>query len=598
MSPPLKPSRFCSNEVKRLLSSVLLIVCIICIIPCAVPLIAEGKGVQAVVDRTQTDLEIPIRLSVTIPSDKGRVDTATIQDFKVIAHGTSSSVQIINGQMTREKTFNYTLIPLRSGRLKIPALTVYAGDKTAHTDSIEIIVSKTPAKETGAKDLFVTATLSDPNPYIGQQVFYTFELHYGAQIANTDYEPPSFNGFTAKQIEEQKTAQKVINGRRYQVVTLSYILIPLKSGDLVIPPAVLRCDKVLRSSNRSRNRFDTFFGQNRLEPRILRTKAIPVTVTALPPYTGKDSFSGLVGQFEMHADLETFEATVGESVTLSITIQGQGNIQDAEAPTLAVPTTFKEYKDQPESDVTLGPQGYQGEKVFRTALVPVASGRHTVGVAPLIFFDPIKKHYRTLMTQPLALSVQDAVQSADAPTVLSAIPENGTAPNLFKKQVEFKSRDILPLKAELDALKASSKLSMAFFLSGLTLPAVLFFLGMGILNLFKKNDMPAAVMAQKSKQELHAAKNSDIEDGNDYLSNLYRALVYASFSKAGTIGESLAPSEFESLLKSHGVSHKTTARAAALLSQIEQTRFGAGTMTGSAKNEMIEQTQRLVKSLI
>ena len=585
--------------MKRLLSLFL----ILCAIPWAAPITAETKGVQAVVDRTQTDLETPIRLSVTVSNKSGRVDTAAIQDFKVVSQGTSSSVQIINGQMTQEKTFNYMLIPMRKGQLRIPPLRVYAGDDTFYTNAIDIKVTNTQNTPTDTTELFVTATLSDAHPYVGQQVFYTFQLFYGTQIANTNYDPPSFEGFNAKQIGEQKTSQKVINGRRYQVVTLSYLLVPLKSGKMVISPAVLKCDKVFRSSGQFGNRFDSFFddsffGRTRLEPKILRTEAIPVTVAALPPYTGKKSFSGMVGHFDMQADLEAHEARVGDSVTLSITIQGRGNIQDATAPALTVPEAFKQYEDEPESDVTLGPQGYQGKKTFRTALVPVVPGKQVVDVGPFVYFDPTKKQYRTLKTQPLSLWVHDAGQGTEAPEVFASAPENGQRPNLPKKEVEFKGRDILPLKTQLDALEPSPRLSTRVFLAGLALPPVLFLVCLGVLNLFKKNDTPAAIMAKKAKGKLVAAKSNDIQESNAYLSNLYRALVYAAFSRAGAMGESLTPAECESLLRHQGVPNQTAALVSDLLNRIEQTRFGGDALAGAAKTQMIQNTQRLVKTLI
>ena len=164
--------------------------------------------------------------------------------------------------------------------------------------------------------------------------------------------------------------------------------------------------------------------------------------------------------------------------------------------------------------------------------------------------------------------------------------------------MEFKRRDILPLKTELDALETPFSVSMASFLGGLAIPVVLFLLGVGALHLFRKNDRPSAMMAQKSKQELAAATKSDKNDGIDYLSNLYRALVYAALSRAGTLGETLTPDEFASLLNSRGVSPQTAATATDLLSQIAQTRFSGGALTGAAKNKLVEKTKKITKAIV
>ena len=86
---------------------------------------------------------------------------------------------------------------------------------------------------------------------------------------------------------------------------------------------------------------DPFFGQNRLERRVIRTEPLSVTVKPLPPFDGKGQFSGLVGAFQIQSQVDKTTLNVGESATLSVTVSGTGNIMDAAAPEIAIPDAFK-----------------------------------------------------------------------------------------------------------------------------------------------------------------------------------------------------------------------------------------------------------------
>ena len=76
----------------------------------------------------------------------------------------------------------------------------------------------------------------------------------------------------------------------------------------------------------------------------------------------------------MTSEIENTRLAVGDSTTLTVTVQGRGNIMDAQAPQPALPEGLKTYADTPEEQIRLGADGYEGKKVFRTALVPVQAG--------------------------------------------------------------------------------------------------------------------------------------------------------------------------------------------------------------------------------
>ncbi|MDX9788829.1 MAG: BatD family protein [Desulfobacterales bacterium] len=568
-----------------------------------------AETVQAFVDRTTTSMDTPIQLTVSIPSRDATVDTSVIKDFEVQPAGTSTQVQIINGTTHQEETYRFLLIPNRSGRLTVPSLRVHFDGQTHHTQPIEVQVAKgdNRARDTGGPGIEVKAEVSEAAPFIGQQVIYSFVLRFGIQIANTKYTAPDFSGFTAKQIGEQQSRQRVISGHRYQEVMLSYLLIPMKTGPLTIAPAVLRCDTVSQQHRRSDSagRFfndpffsDSFFGNRQLTPRILRTEPLTIQVRALPAETGQAMFSGLVGHFTMSASIEPMQIKVGDSATLVVTVAGTGNIMDANAPVIEVPDAFKQYADTPESDIKLGSEGYQGKKVFRLALVGVTPGAYQVSLGQSTYFDPKESAYRSLAVSPLSIAVQQADGPRENPVVFSSSENRAALPGIVKKKVDFVGRDILPIKTGIDAVAHREEMTFAGFLTAIVLPALFFLLGMGGMKWFKKNGNPATVMTQKSIRALKVATKSVGDSNAAFLSNLYRSLVYGVCAKAESCSESLTYAEAGRILQAAGISAQQSDRVSDLMKKIDSARYSGFALDRTEKDVLLSETARIVKEVL
>lgn len=557
-----------------------------------------GSEVRAFVDRTKASLGESLQLTVSIRGAGGDVDISPIRDFKVISRGTSSNYEMINGKTSWEMSYNYTLIPLKEGRLTIPPLRVNTDGEIRQTKEIIVEVVKRGEGEAEDRDLFVEAQVSNPNPYEGEQFVYTFKFYTAAQIARgANFQKPSFSGFTSKNIEGEKSYQSVVSGRGYAVSELSYILVPTGAGEKIIEPAVLECN-VARSRSRSGSAFDSFFsdpffGRTTLDPKILRTESLKVKVKPLPPYSGDAKFSGLVGRFDIQAKVENNRLKVGDSTTLSLTIQGAGNIMDAEDPEIKVPQeSFKVYKDTPEESIQTGANGYFGKKVFRTAIVPVKAGQYSLEPIRIAYFDVSKGQYETRTTGPLSLMVSPSGEK-DKAEVFSAPLSAGKSE---KTKVEFTGRDILPLKESLDALENRAALTPARFALFLTVPALLFLLLRVALIMGRKNDDPAKLMAERAEKALKSACSPDVS-GEEFLSCLYRSVISIIFSKAGTKGESLTYTEAGEILRSCAYTDDIAEHAAAILEKIESAKFGGGTMDKAFKEKLLSETKELVRSL-
>ena len=578
-----------------------LIICMIILFP----LQALATDIQAFVDRNQTAIDETVHLTVSISDGEGSVDISPIKDFQVVSEGTSNSVQIINSHVSRKTSYNYTLVPLRQGRLKIPSLTVSVEGKPFQTQEIIVTVTKTPQKTSVVGDVFAEAFISKEHPYVGQPIKYTIKFYHAVKIANAKLiQEPSFTGFVSKKIDKNTTYQTVIGGESFDVTEVTYILTPASEGLKTIEPAILSCDIVKRNKRPRSRSFDSFFddpffndpffGHSTLIPATRRTKPLSVNVMALPPDSGQNIFSGLVGRFGLHGELEKNEIHAGDSTTLSITVEGTGNIMDASAPEVKLPESFKVYKDSPEQDIHIGARGYSGKKVFRYALVGMKKGDFSISPVHLRYFDPASERYITLSTTPFPLKVLSS-KEGNKLEIFSAQEKTPLSQPSLKKKVAFTGRDILPVKDTSDVLKQTKSLSSLKFLLYHWIPILLFIMVKLGLVLFKKSDDSTTVMARKAKESLK--KINKTGEDEIFLSSLYRSLIYAIFSTAGLKGESLTYAEAEKLLNANGIRPDTASEAASLLRQIESAKYSGMNLENNLKKDLFTKTQKIVRRL-
>lgn len=548
--------------------------------------------VQAVVDRTGVALGESIQLSVTLEGGDGEPDISVIKMFKVISKGSSTSYQFINGRSSHQKNYNFVLLPLREGELTIPAIPVKIDGKVYTTRPITIQVQKRGTAE-DSQDLFLKVDVSNRTPYVGEQITCTFTLSNAIQISDAHFAKPDFEGFTAKELDNQSSQSTIINGREYIQRALTYILIPLKSGSLTIDPAEIQLNVIRRSQRRrSLSPFDDFWGRNEVEPRFLQTEPLTLTVKPLPEVPPSQKFSGLVGTFNLSARIEKTDLTVGDSVTHTLTLSGNGNILDAPDLRPAAPDAFKQYADSPQEEVQLTAAGYHGKKIFKTALVPVTAGEYELPELTLTYFDVAGKTYRTLSTPPIALVVAPS-QTADASD--SKAPAAPTAKS--KSEVVFTGRDILPLKEDLTALENQTAFSLSAFIVWLLIPAAGYGAAKFLSDYLRKEESRQKHQARLARKALKAAAKADMNDPA-YLSFLYRALVAAIRAKSGTAGESLTWAETEALLLQSGCDGETARKAAQLLEEIESANYSGGRAGRNDRQALLAKTTSMAGRLL
>ncbi|MFA5905916.1 MAG: BatD family protein, partial [Desulfobacula sp.] len=170
----------------------------------AVPAAGFCFDVTARVDKNRITPEDSLLLRIEIRGDKAELDLSMIKDFKVTPRGTTSSYQYINGKSESTFSYQFVLIPLRKGDLKIPSIKASRDGEISFTKEIGIFVSEATAiLDNEVKDLFARADISGEKLFMGQSGVYSLKFYTSKRLSGLGFEnPPEFKGFSAKTMEK------------------------------------------------------------------------------------------------------------------------------------------------------------------------------------------------------------------------------------------------------------------------------------------------------------------------------------------------------------------------------------------------------------
>ena len=574
--------------------------------------------VRAQVDKTSITSQDTISLQVIVEGGKARVDTSPISDFRILSSGTSTSRSYINGQWQHQVVYQYLLLPHKTASdrslpgkttlLVIPPLKVSLKSQVLMTEKIQIRMSDKPGSADESRKLFARSSVSTSSLVVGQQTIYTFTLFAAAKFARASLEAPSFDSFTAKEVEDRKNYTQTVNGVNYQVNEIHYILLAEKPGKLEIEPAIVMADLVLPSGNESFDSFfnNSFFSSNRTKPVRISSNPVTLEVVPLPSYTGKIPFSGLVGQFTMTAAMDKTRLGAGESATLTIIIQGNGNIMDVGPPSLDLDTEqVKVYDDTPLEKIIVSEKGFSGKKVFKRALVPRQAGDLVIPSLSLCYFDVQTQGYKTIRTDKIILDVTPRVSTlvtdsrpgngTDSATGL--LPDNIQQKGVGKQEVVMMNKDILDIKDRISILSSSLPwLDFPVFIFLVLVPGFLYGSVLFVFRLQSREKSIGTLMRQKARHHLKKAGKLAGEN-KAFLDHLQAGLTAAIMAKGDKKGESLTREEARQILKKTNTDPGIMDETLEMLESIDAARFGGQTLDKSKAYSYLGRAGQMIKML-
>ena len=296
------------------------------------------------------------------------------KDFQVLSTSTSSSMSIVNTNITRTTQWRLTLLPLKSGSLTIPAIS-FGKDKSPET-SLKVEQSRTGLSGQDARDIFIEVEAAPEAAYVQAEVVYTIKLYRSVATSNETLSEPAVSQGSAivEQLDADRSYDIIIKGRRYAVFERSYGIYPQVSGSLMIPPVRFQA----QLSSTSIFSLDPFGGGTKTvvrqsEPVELQVEPIPAA------YRGGHWLPAADVKITEEWSKNPLELLPDEPVTRTLTLSAQGLTasQLPEIPEL-FPGDFKQYPDMPVLENTRSADGITAVRQQKSAIIPAQAGEYTL----------------------------------------------------------------------------------------------------------------------------------------------------------------------------------------------------------------------------
>ncbi len=385
-----------------------------------------------------------------------RPDMSAFKDFDVEFLGAqdhnSTQIYVINNRRTEikrfGKTFRYRLTPKRTGGLSLPSPLVEVDGEVLKGRSLRLQV-----KPAGDQDLALLSIETDRTEvYLLQPFEITLKVwvkalpepHSAKSPVNVQDSPPALRipwveppdglkakksfsdwlsplinrrrGFNINDLVAQQDslftfferipARFDLESRRverpgrkgedehYVEYTLRRVFTAVKTGDYTFGPVTLR------------GIFASVVSSRGLEGEEIYAVARSATVhvSDAPVEERPDTYTGAVGRFTFEAGLEPQRARVGDPVTLTLALIGEGTLDRSFAPDIAalpeVAGNFKVYEATEETEGR--------KRIFTYSIRPLHENVGEFPSVEIACFDVERDRFVTLRTDPIPLDVEAA----------------------------------------------------------------------------------------------------------------------------------------------------------------------------------------------
>lgn len=370
---------------------------------------------QASVDRTR--LQAGETLELTLESQDvtqfGKPDLRALEgDFEVRGTRQLNSLHTLDGETRASTRWIITLLPKRSGSLRIPELQL--GQSQSQAIELQVLQADASRPE-GASQVFVEATLDSPEVYVQAQAVLTLRIYHSVSLYDdSSLSPLQLDSAKVEPLGESRTYEKEINGVRHGVIETRYAIYPQQSGTLDLPALTFTATAAGNGEQPAGTPRVGRQVQVSSLPLHLKVRPIPAAWPADQPWLPARSLT-----LEEHwsPDPSGQQTQIGDSLTRGITLRAEG-LSSTQLPPL--PATeirgLRRYPDQPVLRNEISERGMTANREEREALVPTHSGDLALPALEITWWNTREDHLEHSSLPARTLQVEDnPALSADTP---------------------------------------------------------------------------------------------------------------------------------------------------------------------------------------
>ncbi|MDR0952580.1 MAG: BatD family protein [Elusimicrobiota bacterium] len=454
--------------------------------------------ITANVNKTLVDTSEDITLTITVKAPTTR-DLSPIMpslpNFNIYASGQDISRGMINGKVSSVQVFTYLLTPRFAGKSTIGSFTVNVDGQTYTTEPIEVEVyragqgnaktslnkTKKPAKNAAytaannsqivqtltniaaaaaknaasqseakaadaknkisqvAPDFFMTAKTDKTTAYLNEQITLKIRFYQAfSTLGNPLYDRPKMEGLISEEIKTS-TGYETIGSRQFAFTEFDIAVFGIVPGQAKIGSAAISYNV----ADSAMDAFDLFFSGRTGITKKVETAPIDISIRPLPKDGKPTSFYGAVGaDYKINAEVDNSATQAGAPITLTVSISGNGNMRAiGNLPPPDLGGSFRVYETTSSSSTKIQNTLVGGTKVYKTIIVPRATGKYNIAPIEFSYFDTNEKIYKTIKLNDISLEVSPAAQETSEASAVSFAGDNPA-----QARVEKLSDDISYIK--------------------------------------------------------------------------------------------------------------------------------------------------------
>lgn len=361
---------------------------------------------------------------------------------------------LVNGKTVPIENIAYTVVPLRTGKIRIePALVKFKNGSEMTTDEVTVTAvpqpkasfnavstytdinlyapsSKTDLDKLIEANLFIRAEVDKRICFLGEAITATFKLYSRLQSTSEVINAPSLYGFSVMDIldiNEAHQAVEKINGSIFNTSVLRKLqLYPSQTGRLTVDE--MQVQNVIE--------FDDSLTGKKIEVgKLLASTPVEITVRPLP-LPKPAGYTGAVGQFTINANLSKTKIESNGQGKLIVTIDGKGNFIQFAPPAIQWPKGFDAFDPLVEDELDKNKSPAQGRRKYIFNFIANGNGSMAIPPVHFSFFDPALNKYKEVSTDSLKIEIVPGVNSKRENKKSFRVP-SGTNPWIYFSVILF-----------------------------------------------------------------------------------------------------------------------------------------------------------------
>ncbi len=446
----------------------------------------NGQPISAVKPGSIVQVKVTIASSIR---ERPEVSVDGLEQFRRLGTSSSSHVTMINGSLSAERTYQYTVRAESPGSFVIGPARVRVEHEEGSSETVQLHVdaaaapvrpnqtsapmqSRTYNREQQASAdqddepaVIVELKPDKKSTYERQPLDISLKLWLsrGVQCPHGVALPENPKStWQIKHIGETRQSSEMRGSKVYQLIEQRFRLTPKTAGSLTFPAIQVPCLVPLNTS-----RFFNIFGP-RLEEKVFSSEPFTIEVKKLPAHPVP---ADAVGSFDrISAKIDRNQARVGEGLIYKLIVEGQTDepsvgAWDAElvaTPKLKLPDGLTSYPSQQEFK-QISPHSWQ--KSFEYVVQATRQGTFTIPPQLFVYFEPHTEQYYTLRSESVPVTIAALSKQKE---------DTGIAGKQDEKKVAEQQADVLKQPVEQALNDTHSNILIKLIIFFLSLLAVVF----------------------------------------------------------------------------------------------------------------------------